>query len=259
MVAIGDVELCVEDFGDVPGDPTILLIAGAAAAMDVVGPRPRAGSSPRQRVAGWCATTTATRAGPPPAPWAHPTTTATRSTATAWGWSRPSGRRSTSSGSPQVGGIAQGVALRRPELVASLALIATASVGGVDWSTVPGPVAELAAQLDPPPEPDWSDREAVIDSMIDDQRAHAGTIAVDEERARTLAGQVYDRSIDVAAAANHWIAIVREGEAGADEPPLDIHDLVEYRPWWCTAPTTRCSRSRTARRSPRRSPMPGCS
>ena len=121
------------------------------------------------------------------------------------------------------GGVAQGVALRRPDLVASLTLIATAPAGGVDWSTLPGPVPDLAARFeDPPPEPDWSDREAVVAWALDDQRAYAGTIPLDLERTRELAGQVFDRSIDVAAANNHWIAI-NSGEG--DDEPLDVHDL----------------------------------
>ena len=224
MVAIGDVELCVEEFGDV-ADPTILLIAGAASAMewwdaDLCGVIASGG---RRVVRYDHRDTGRSTTGPVGSP-DYDGNTLDRDCV---GLVETLGSQVHLVGLSSGGGIAQGVALRRPELVASLTLIATASVGGVDWSTVPGPVAELAARLeDTPPEPDWSDREAVIDSMIDDQRAHAGTIAVDEERVRTLAGQVYDRSIDVAAAANHWIAIVREGEAGADEPPLDIHDLV---------------------------------
>ena len=63
-----------------------------------------------------------------------PTTTPTRSTATVWGWSRRSASHGPPLGLSSGGGVAQGVALRRPDLVASLTLIATAPAGGVDWS-----------------------------------------------------------------------------------------------------------------------------
>lgn len=118
------------------------------------------------------------------------------------------------------GGIAQSLALRRPGLVASLTLVSTAAAGGVDWSTLPGPTPELARFFDdPPPEPDWSDRAAVVGWFVSAERVFAGP-GFDEERARVIAGEVVDRSTDPAAAGNHWLVVGRD-----DGPLLDVHEI----------------------------------
>ena len=220
MVAIGDVELCVEEFGD-PADPTVLLLAGAAMSMDWWDADLclRIAAGGRHMVRYDHRDTGRSTTGPVGSPTYGPDVLDRDCV----GLVEALGSRVHLVGLSAGGGIAQGVALRRPELLASLTLIATAPAGGVDWSTLPGPVPELAARFEnPPPEPDWSDREAVIEWAVDDQRAYTGTIPLDEERTRELAGQWFDRSIDVAAANNHWISI-NAGEG--DDEPLDVHDL----------------------------------
>jgi len=222
QVPVGDIELCVEEFGE-RTDPTVLLLAGAASSMDWWD-----ADLCRRIAAG----------GRHVLRFDH----------------RDTGRSTTGpAGSPEYGGdaldrdcvgliealdigpvhlvglsmgggIAQGIALRRPELVASLTLIATAPVGGVDWSTLPGPEPAMAERFEnPPPDPDWSDRGVVVEWAFDVQRAFSGEIPLDEERTRAVAGEVYDRSIDVSAANNHWIAIERGGDG--DDEPLDIRRL----------------------------------
>ena len=123
------------------------------------------------------------------------------------------------------GGIAQSIALRRPELVASLTLVATAAAGGVDHAGLPGPTAELAGLFDdPPPDPDWSDREAVVAWSLATEQVFAGP-GFDEPRARAAAGAMFDRSHDPAAAGNHWLV------AGGDERvPLDVHRIAVPTP-----------------------------
>ena len=220
MVAIGDVELCVEEFGD-PADPTVLLVAGAAMSMDWWDADlcERIAAGGRRVVRYDHRDTGRSTTGPA----GSPSYAADALDRDCMGLLEALGSPVHLVGLSSGGGVAQGVALRRPDLVATLTLIATAPAGGVDWSTLPGPVPEMAARFEnPSPEPDWSDREAVIAWALDDQRAYAGSIPLDEQRTRELAGQVVDRSIDVAAADNHWIAINRGEE---DAEPIDVHDL----------------------------------
>jgi pimeloyl-ACP methyl ester carboxylesterase len=103
------------------------------------------------------------------------------------------------------GGIAQRIAIEQPARVATLTLLSTSSDGpGSD--DLPPPAPELAARFgDPPPAPDWSDRDAVIEHMVEEQRAFAGT-PFDEVRVRAIAGRVVDRTADIeAASTNHWL------------------------------------------------------
>jgi pimeloyl-ACP methyl ester carboxylesterase len=93
------------------------------------------------------------------------------------------------------GALAQLVAADRPERVASLTLI----------STSPGGAGLPPSALPPlPPEPDWSDREAVVDYEVALARAFAGGYGVDEPRVSARAERVIDRSVDIAASRNHW-------------------------------------------------------
>ena len=101
------------------------------------------------------------------------------------------------------GGIAQHLALDHAARVASLTLIST-STGA---SNLPPMSDELRARFEEPPsEPDWSDRQAVVDYFVDDLRAFAGTLPFDEEKMRALVGRVVDRTINIASTmTNHWI------------------------------------------------------
>jgi pimeloyl-ACP methyl ester carboxylesterase len=225
QVPVGDVDLCVETFGD-PADPAVLLVAGAAASMD------------------WwddelCRLLAA--GGRHVVRYDH----------------RDTGESTTRQpGSPGYGGmqlsrdciglieslrlgevhlvgismggaIAQVVALRRPDLVASLTLVSTTSVGGTDSEQLPGPTAELQASLgSPPPEPDWSDPTAYADWVVAGQRPYAGSVGLDEPQVRAVALDVHARSHDPAAAANHWLVVGEDDELdGADAEPLDVRRI----------------------------------
>jgi len=105
------------------------------------------------------------------------------------------------------GGIAQDIALRCPDRVESLTLICTSpAVPGDPGSPALPPPAEHIQALfaAPPPDPDWSDREAVIQWFLNTEKAFAGSIPADDNRIRAIAGQAYDRTTNMAASQNHW-------------------------------------------------------
>ena len=98
------------------------------------------------------------------------------------------------------------VAVERPERVLTLTLMSTGAAGErADSRSCPGAEPRIAETFaDPLPAPDWSDREAVIDYLVETERPYAGSLGFDEEAARRRNGRVVDRAHDVAAAANHW-------------------------------------------------------
>jgi pimeloyl-ACP methyl ester carboxylesterase len=72
---------------------------------------------------------------------------------------------------------------------------------------LPPPAAQVMATFtDPDPEPDWSDRDAVVTYRVDAERPFAGTLGFDEPRFRQLAAQEVDRTRDMAASmTNHFV------------------------------------------------------
>ena len=72
------------------------------------------------------------------------------------------------------GGIAQRLALDQRDRVATLTLMSTSSAGPGEEG-LPGMTAQLQAALaDEVPEPDWDDRDAVIDYIVEGERPFAG-------------------------------------------------------------------------------------
>ncbi|MEV8442818.1 alpha/beta hydrolase [Actinosynnema sp. NPDC051121] len=105
------------------------------------------------------------------------------------------------------GGLAQLVALDFADRVASLTLIATSPAGpnAPDLPPMsPALLEHFAAGA--PPAPDWTDRDAVVEYLVEAERPYAGPRPVDVEAARAVAGRVFDRARDVAASANHFQA-----------------------------------------------------
>jgi pimeloyl-ACP methyl ester carboxylesterase len=85
---------------------------------------------------------------------------------------------------------------------------------------------------DPAPEPDWSDRAALIDYLVDGLRPFAGTLPFDEAGFRALQARIVDRTTDIAASqANHWVLAGGEdirrrlGEIGI--PTLVLHGTAD--------------------------------
>jgi pimeloyl-ACP methyl ester carboxylesterase len=120
------------------------------------------------------------------------------------------------------GGLSQVITLDHPDRVLSLTLIATSPVGpSPDGAELPPMTGELAATFAAggDPEPDWSDRAAVVDHLVDSFRPYAGSRPFDAAGLRAVAERVVDRTRDLASAGNHFLA-----EPGA-EPTRALEDL----------------------------------
>jgi pimeloyl-ACP methyl ester carboxylesterase len=95
-----------------------------------------------------------------------------------------------------VGGfVAQLLALDHPDQVASLTLVSTRPVapGRVD-PDLPDHAPKVMKQLFGRPEPDWADRDSVVDYMTGSARLMSGSRGFDEEDVRAAAGLVFDRA-----------------------------------------------------------------
>jgi pimeloyl-ACP methyl ester carboxylesterase len=222
-VHVGDVELCVESFGD-PARPTLLLVSGAAAPMDWwdVELCTRLAEGGRHVVRydhrDTGQSTTRTPGAPAYDGWQLGRDCAGLIEALAVG---PVHLMGVSMG----GGIAQLIALRHPELVSSLTLVATSAAGGVD-ADLPRPSPEIRALFAaPPPDPDWSDVDSYTDWFVATARPYAGTIPLDEPRVRAVAAAVHARSHDPAAAGNHWLVVSDDAEGEERGEPLDVRRI----------------------------------
>lgn len=115
------------------------------------------------------------------------------------------------------GMIAQLVALDHPDRVASMTLVSTSPApGGAD---LPSPPDNAFAEIAPP---DWSDRGAVVEYIVESERPCAGpAYPFDEAEMRALAGRAFDRTPDMAATMfNHYV-VLGEILGGAVEPWRD--------------------------------------
>jgi pimeloyl-ACP methyl ester carboxylesterase len=121
--------------------------------------------------------------------------------------------------------IAQLLAIDHPDRVASLTLASTSpGIPGEEADDLPPPRGGLSV----PPQPDWSDRDAAIDYLVESERPYSPRF--DEAAARELAARVADRTADLAAFATNpyavptgepWRARLREITA----PTLVIHGM----------------------------------
>lgn len=200
-VLANGVELCVQTFGD-PDSPAILLIAGAASSMDWWEEEfcERLASGPRFVIRYDLRDTGQSVTYEPGAPQYD----GVDLVADAVGVLDALGiSRAHVVGISMGGGIAQHLALDHLDRVASLTLLST-SPGGPG---LPPMADELRARFgEPPPEPEWSDRQAVVDFLVEDVRAYAGTLPFDEQRIRDLVGKIVDRTANIASTVtNHGL------------------------------------------------------
>lgn len=216
LVQVDGVEICVETFGE-PADPAILLIGGLAASMDwwdeefcehlVAG---------RRFVIRYDHRDTGRSTSYPPG---APAYTGADLTSDALHLLDGLGlARAHLVGISAGGGIAQELVAQHPDRVASLTLMSTSPIGlgDQDAAELPPMSDELKARFAaPPPDPNWSDRAAVIDYLVEEERALEGPSLFDEERVRVLAGRIFDRTTNIESSIkNHWI--LEEGE------PVDV-------------------------------------
>lgn len=221
MVPVNGVQLCVQEFGE-PGDPAVLLLGGAAMSMDWWDD----GFCERLAAAGRRVVRFDTRdtgrsttwpAGRPGYAW----------TAIAADLLALIDRLGLAPvhlvGISMGGAMAQEFALDHPDLVASITLIATSSVGE-HQPGLPGSEDRLKAAFELPP-PDWTDRAAYVEHSVTVQRLFGGPAGQDEARLRALAGRVFDRTADIEAAeTNHWV-LVASGDGEEPGPPRRLADL----------------------------------
>jgi len=204
MVQVRGVGLCVETFGD-DRDPAVLLIMGAAASMlwweDEFCERLASGGRFVVRYDHRDTGRSVTYAA------GAPGYTGDDLVADAAGVLDAAGvARAHLVGMSMGGAIAQLLALDSRDRVLSLTLISTSPGGG--GPDLPAMSDELRAYFaEPPPQPDWSDRDAVIDYLVEDERVYAArSRPFDEAARRELAGRNFDRSIDIAASlTNHFV------------------------------------------------------
>lgn len=201
IVQVNSVDLCFEAFG-APGDPAILLIAGLSMSMDHWPDEfcERLAAAGRFVIRYDLRDNGRSVTYPPGAP----EYTGADLDRDALGLLDALGLASAHLvGLSAGGGIAQVLAIEHPDRVASLTLLSTTS-GGDD---LPPPAPRLRARFaSPPPEPDWSDRAAVIDYLLDDLCAYAGSLPWDEADMRALAKRIVDRTIDMASSMkNNWL------------------------------------------------------
>jgi pimeloyl-ACP methyl ester carboxylesterase len=224
MVRVNGVELCVESFGD-SQEPAILLIGGAAMSMDWWEDEfcSRLAAEGRFVVRYDHRDTGASVSSPP----GKPDYTGADLFTDAFGViDTVADGRAHVVGLSMGGGIAQYIAMRHPERIATLTLM----------STTPGhdglpPVDERlqAVFADPPPDPDWTDHDAVLEHLVDGQRPFAGRDSFDEAAVRVVARRVVERTVDMESSTkNNWLVLGDDvgespGLATVTAPTLVIH------------------------------------
>lgn len=117
------------------------------------------------------------------------------------------------------GWIGQLLALDHPDRIASLTLISTRPVGpGPNDPDLPELTEEILAVFsEEAPDPDWCDRAAVIEYIVEGGPPFAASSRpYDDAGVREIAGRVFDRTTDIAASmTNHFVIEGGRGLAGA--------------------------------------------
>jgi pimeloyl-ACP methyl ester carboxylesterase len=227
--AAGHAELCVETIGH-PGAPPILLIAGAGSSMDYwdedlcrrLAERGRLVIRYDHRDTG------RSTSYPPGSPGYDGADLIADAVAVLDGLGI---RRAHVAGISMGGGIAQHLALEHRDRLVSLTLVATSPVDG-SGGDLPGIAPRLSEALaGARPLPDPSNRDAVVEHLVEIERPYAGPGTFDEARRRAIAERVAGRTRDVTASlTNHDLVIAAEGEPvrGRLRDLLDLPTLVVH-------------------------------
>ncbi|HEY1488809.1 MAG TPA: alpha/beta hydrolase, partial [Micromonosporaceae bacterium] len=201
---INDVEICVDTVGD-PNDPAILLIAGAASSMDwwPRGFLDRLAAAGRYVIRYDTRDTGQSESYPP----GHPGYTANDLVEDAVGVLDALGVRAAQVvGVSMGGGMAQLMALRHPDRVASLVLIAT-SPAGPSPEELPSMTDGLRAFFADHQPPDYADRDAMIENTVTVLRQYEGPDFFDEDWVRSNAARVFDRTRNMASSEQNHMAM----------------------------------------------------
>jgi pimeloyl-ACP methyl ester carboxylesterase len=197
MVHVNAVDLCVQGVGD-RADPPVVLIMGTGGSMDrwEDGFCERLASGGRFVIRYDHRDTGRSVSYPPGAPGYTGADLVADAAALLDALDLPSAHLV---GLSMGGGIAQVVALDHPDRVASLTLMSTSPVGAAPAARdlPPMSAALRAAFAKPAAEPDWSDRAAVIDHLVEAERPYSAPGAFDERAVRALVARVLDRTRNI--------------------------------------------------------------
>jgi pimeloyl-ACP methyl ester carboxylesterase len=225
FLRVGQVDLCVQTFGR-RGDPAVLLIGGASRSMDWwdVAFCERLAAASRLVIRYDHRDTGASTWYRP----GFPGYTFADLAADAVGVLDAHGHdRAHVVGLSMGGQLAQVAALRSPDRVASLTLIATSPEPGAD--DLPPTTDRLRTHFDTAVAPDWTDRAAVIDYITAQDRAYAADWPRDEEAiARDRAAVAVDRTACIEASHTNHYAMRghprwRDRLSDLDIPTLVVH------------------------------------
>lgn len=206
IVRANGVDLCVQSFGD-PAAPPILLVAGTACSMDwwEDGFCELLASAPRFVVRYDHRDTGRSVSYEPGAP----SYTLRDLTEDAVGVLDAVGlERAHLIGMSMGGWISQLAALDHSDRVASLTLISTRPTAhGPSDPDLPEMTEALQAVFEEEaPEPDWSNRGAVIAYIVEGERPFAGSLPFDEAAKREVAARVFERTVTMASSmTNHFV------------------------------------------------------
>ncbi|MEV4535313.1 alpha/beta hydrolase [Asanoa sp. NPDC049518] len=220
MLPVGDATLCAETFGDAR-DPAVLLLGGAASSMDFWAVDFCAGLAAAGRFVIRYDNRDTGRSTNYPV--GKPGYTGMDLTSDALGVLDALGiARAHLVGVSMGGGVAQELAVTRPDRVASITVIATgaALARPADAAPLPPPEARIQELFSAgQPAPDWTDRTAAIERVVADLATFGGSVTVSPEEAREVVATAYDRTTDFAASqTNHWIL---------EQGPPDPHALAD--------------------------------
>jgi pimeloyl-ACP methyl ester carboxylesterase len=227
IVDVNGAELCAETFGD-RSAAAILLIGGSGSPMDWWLPEfcERLAAGPRFVIRYDLRDTGGSRTDPPGRPaYGFPDLALDAAGLIEELVGGPAHLAGISMG----GSIAMNVTLDRPDLVRTLTLLSTSSVGPGPDNGMPAMAPRLLEHFqNPEPEPDWTDRAAVVEYSLAELRAYAGPVTADENELRDRLGEIFDRTRDSESAAkNH--ALLEGGEqlrprlGGIGVPTLVLH------------------------------------